>query len=460
MSDYVTLKQRIEADGIEFVDFRVTDLVGRLRHLTIPAARFSESLLDDGVGFDGSNYGFRGVSGSDMLLKPDLATAYVEEREGERILTLLADVYEAESRQPAAVDPRGVARRAAAYLRESGIADDVFVSPEFEFYVFSSIECANDGAETRVQIGSVEVCENVWEAGRGEGAYSAYHAPLPQDRLFSMRCEISREIERAGIAVKYHHHEVGSYGQQEIELGFGPLMEMADAALIVKSLVRNVVSEMGYTATFLPKPMFGEAGSGMHLHQYLVKGGKNLFVGTGRLSDLALKYVGGLLVHGRSLMGLTNPSTNSYRRLVPGYEAPVHLVYGAANRSAAVRIPTYATGENVRIELRTMDATCNPYLAFAGILMAGIDGIVSDRHAERLGLGPFDNDLYEQGAGEEAPHGLGEAIDALEGDSEYLFAGDVFTQDGLAQWMRQKRREAASVASRPHPYEFPLYYDL
>jgi len=460
MTDYATLKQRIEADGIEFVDFRVADLVGRFRHLTVPAARFTETLLKDGVGFDGSNFGFRGVHGSDMVLKPDLSTAYVEERDGEAILTLLCDVYEADTREPAAVDPRGVARRAVGYLRERGIADDVLVSPEFEFYVFSSIDC-DDGADaTGVRIDPVRGCENLWKTARGDAAYSAYHAPLPQDRMFAIRCEISREIERIGIPVKYHHHEVGPYGQQEIELGFAPLVEMADAALIVKSLVRNVVAEMGYTATFLPKPLFGEAGNGMHLHQYLVRGGKNLFTASDGLSDLALLYIGGLLVHGRSLMGLTNPSTNSYRRLVPGYEAPVHLVFGAGNRSAAVRIPTYATDENVRIELRTMDAACNPYLAFAAILMAGMDGIVAERHAARLGLGPFDNDLYENGAGEEAPHSLSEAMDALQGDQEFLLAGGVFSQDGLEQWTQQKRREAAAVASRPHPYEFSLYYDL
>jgi len=423
MTDFSALRGRIDDEGIEFVDFRVTDLTGRFRHVTVPADRFTKSLVSDGVGFDGSNYGYRGIGGSDMVLIPDLSTAYLEERDGERILTLIGDVCEARTCRPADGDPRRVAAAAIRYLRERGVADDLVVSPEFEFYVFDQVRYELSDRRCCLEISPAEG----WD--RSDRGTSAYHSPLPEDRLFSLRCEITRQIEAAGIDVKYHHHEVGRLGQHEIELGFASLPRMADTVLIVKSLVRNVASELGFTATFLPKPLHNEAGSGMHLHQYLVKGDENLFKGKeGGLSDLALCYVGGILTHGRSLMGLTNPSTNSYKRLVPGYEAPVNLVFGSGNRSAAVRVPTYASGDKTRIELRTMDATCNPYLAFAAILMAGIDGIDNDQNASRLG--------------------------------HYLLKGGVFSEELLERWIALKREEASIIADRPHPHEFALYYDL
>jgi len=391
-----------------------------------------------------------------MVLIPDLSTAYLEERDGERILTLIGDVCEARTCRPADGDPRRVAAAAIRYLRERGVADDLVVSPEFEFYVFDQVRYELSDRRCCLEISPAEG----WD--RSDRGTSAYHSPLPEDRLFSLRCEITRQIEAAGIDVKYHHHEVGRLGQHEIELGFASLPRMADTVLIVKSLVRNVASELGFTATFLPKPLHNEAGSGMHLHQYLVKGDENLFKGKeGGLSDLALCYVGGILTHGRSLMGLTNPSTNSYKRLVPGYEAPVNLVFGSGNRSAAVRVPTYASGDKTRIELRTMDATCNPYLAFAAILMAGIDGIDNDQNASRLGLGPYDDtDLYANGSGEVAPRALFEALAALEEDHDYLLKGGVFSEELLERWIALKREEASIIADRPHPHEFALYYDL
>ena len=456
MTDYDGLRGLIDEEGIEFVDFRVTDLTGRFRHVTIPVDRFTESLVNEGVGFDGSNYGYRGIGGSDMVLLPDLSTAYIEERDGEKILTLIGDVCEAKTRRPAEGDPRRIAAAAVSYLRERGIADDLMVSPEFEFYVFAEVRYELSDRGCYLEISPAEGDD------RAEGGLSAYHLPLPEDRLFSLRCEITRQIEAAGIKVKYHHHEVGRLGQHEIELGFESLSRMADAVLIVKSIVRNVASELGLTATFLPKPLHNEAGNGMHLHQYLVKGDENLFEEKeGGLSDLALCYVGGILTHGRSLMGLTNPSTNSYRRLVPGYEAPVNLVFGSGNRSAAIRVPTYASGDKTRIELRTVDATCNPYLAFAAILMAGIDGIDNGLDAKRLGFGPYDEtDLYEDGTGERAPRSLLEALTALEEDHDYLLKGGVFSEELLEHWIASKQEEAAIIADRPHPHEFALYYDL
>ncbi len=458
MTDYASLKHQIDEGGIAFVDFRIADFAGRFRHLTIPSARFTPQLIAEGLGFDGSNYGYRAVAGSDMVLIPDLASAYVEERGGEKVLSVIADIHDAETRQPATIDPRGIASSAIDYARTAGIADDVRVSPEFEFYVFDDVFYDTENGTSCIEIQPAEACDH--RRGIGNTPQSAYHAPLHQDRLFDFRCDVARQIEQAGIPVKYHHHEVGAFGQQEIELGFDSLVRMADATFIVKSLVHNTAVERGLTATFLPKPMHGEAGNGMHLHQYMVKNGENVFAADDGLSELALCYVGGLLKHGRSLMAWTNPSTNSFRRLVPGFEAPVHLVFGSANRTAAVRVPAYARGDKRRIELRTMDATCNPYLAYAAIVMAGIDGIERGLNAKDLGFGPFETDLYEKNHGEAAPRSLGEALDCLEEDHAYLRRGDVFSEEEIEHWIRTKRADVEALAQRPHPHEYVMYYDL
>jgi len=457
--DYPELKRILDEEAIEFVDLRVVDLLGRLRHVTLPASRFTEDLLKRGVGFDGSNYRYRKVAGSDLIVHPDLSTAYVEERDGERILSVIGDIHDAVTGKPSPNDPRGIAKRVERLMVESGIADEVRVGPELEFYVFDDAAYGCEPTRTFAEVFPAEGLQH--DERPAATPLSAYHWPLPEDRLFGLRCEMARQLDAAGIPVKYHHHEVGPFGQHEIELSFGGLLRMADATLLSKAIVRNVAAEAGFSATFLPKPLFGQAGSGLHLHQYLVKGGKNLFGAGDGLSELALAYVGGLLTHGASLMGLTNPTTNSYRRLVPGYEAPVHLVYGAGNRSAAVRVPTYAKGNEVRIELRTMDATCNPYLAFAAILLAGLDGVKRGLDAKKLGLGPFDCDLHEPGQMDrDAPHTLEDALRALADDHAYLTAGGVFSEEDIAHWIAVKEEEAADVASRPHPREFELAYDL
>lgn len=459
MADYVSLKKLIDEQGIEFVDFRVADFVGRLRHLTIPAIRFTPELIAEGLGFDGSNYGYRAVAGSDMVLIPDLSTAYIEERDGTRVMSLISDIRDAETGEAAAIDPRGIASAAIEQMKRENMADDLLVSPEFEFYVFDHVLYDTENGNSCVEIEPAEGVDH--RMGMGQTALSAYHAPLHQDRLFGFRCDVTQSIEAAGIPVKYHHHEVGAYGQQEIELGFDSLIRMADATLIIKSLIHTLAVDYELTATFLPKPIFGEAGNGMHLHQYMVKDGRNLFQGEDGLSDLALCYVGGLLKHGRSLMAWTNPSTNSFRRLVPGFEAPIHLVYGAANRTAAVRVPAYARGDKRRIELRTMDATCNPYLAFAAILMAGMDGIRNGWNAAEMKLGPFEKDMYEHAHMSQAtPRTLGEALDCLAEDHDYLLAGGVFSEAEVEHWIRTKQAEIEAVAQRPHPHEFVLYYDL
>ena len=461
MTDYAAFAQRLVDEGIAFVDVRAVDLPGRFRHVTIPAARFTREIAEGGVGFDGSNYGYRGVAHSDMVLLPDLSTAHVDVHEGEKILAVIGDVVEATSRTAASIDPRAIARRAEDHLRATGIADGALVSPEFEFYVFERALFDSDPGRFFAEVVPAEGREHRERPGIGPVTSSGYHAPLPQDRLFALRNEMVRQIEAAGIQVKYHHHEVGPFGQHEIELTFAGLLRMADATLVVKNIVRTVATRAGLTATFLPKPLFGEAGNGMHLHQYLVKDGRNLFRGPDGLSELALCYVGGLLTHGRSLMGLTNPTTNSYRRLVPGYEAPVYMVFGEGNRSAAVRVPSYARAEDLRIELRTMDATCNPYLAYAAILMAGLDGIQRGLNASDLGLGPTGADCYTAaGPAQPGPRNLDEALDALAADHAYLLAGDVFAAEDIAHWIGVKQAESAAIAARPHPHEFTLYYDL
>lgn len=457
MAEFAEHRQRIEDHRIEFVDFRVVDLSGRWRHITIPATRFTDKLLKEGIGFDASNFGYRGVAGSDMVLLPDLDTAFLEERDGEKILVFVADIYDAASHERAALDPRGVAQAAVRTMRSQGVADEALVSPEFEFYVFEAVHFASGVGNSYIEIEACEGAEFRDSPEPWQGAGSAYHSPLPGDRLFGLRCEVARRAAAAGVDVKYHHHEVGPFGQHEIELGFAPLVTMADTTLLMKTLVRSAADEVGLTATFLPKPMAGQAGSGMHLHQYLVKAGTNRFKGTDGLSDLAYAYIAGLLVHGRSLMGLTNPSTNSYRRLVPGYEAPISFTFGSANRTAAVRIPTYARGDDMRMELRTMDATCNPYLAFSAILLAGLDGIARKLDARVLGFGPAEAAAHDA-PGEGAPKSLDEALDALEADHDYLLRGG-FTEQGLEAWVRAKRQEAAAVALQPHPHEFTLYYD-
>ena len=461
MTDFRSLRERIEAEQIQFIDFRVVDLVGHFRHISIPIARFTEELIDRGVGFDGSNYGYRQIEGSDMVLIPDFSTAYVEERDGERILTLIGDICDAETHLPARNAPRGIAQRAVQYLAQSGIADEAVVSPEFEFYVFDEALFESGTGRICAKLIPFEGREHCDRPGVKTSGTSAYHAPLPQDRLFLLRNEICRQLEEAGVPVKYHHHEVGAFGQQEIEIGFAPLLRMADITLMTKSIVRNVASEAGLTATFLPKPLFCEAGNGMHLHQFLRKNGANIFAGDDGISEIARCYIGGILTHGKSLMAFTNPSTNSYRRLVPGYEAPVHLVYGKANRSAAIRIPAYAKGSDTRIELRTLDATCNPYLTYAAILLAGIDGIQRGLDADDLEMGPYDSALPEERMREQdTARSLDEALAALSDDHGYLLAEDIFSEQDIEHWMCVKRMEQEAVALRPHPHEFTLYYDL
>lgn len=455
MGNYYALKELISKEGIEFVDFKIVDLIGRWRHITVPAGRFTLGLMKTGLAFDGSNFGYASVEGSDMLVIPDLDTAAIASYDGEMVLSIISDIHMAGGKGPFIGDPRGVARRAEKHLVAEGIAETALISPEFEFYVFSQVEYNNGASESHYTLTPLN---------KGS-EYSFYHICPPEDQLFALRNEICRQLEKLEIPIKYHHHEVGPLGQLEIELGFDRLIKMADSTLIIKNIVRNIAAEAGLTATFMPKPIFGENGNGMHIHQYLANDGKSIFEEKGGLSETALCYIGGILSHGRSLSGLTNPSTNSYCRLVPGYEAPVSLAFGEGNRSAAIRIPGYTTPEERRIELRTVDATCNPYLAYAGMLMAGIDGIKRSLNATELGFGPHNHDLYNLSTEAtkefvQVPADLGEALSALEDDHDYLTAGGVFGGAQIARWIEVKREEERQLRRRPHPYEFPLYYNL
>jgi glutamine synthetase len=450
-----SLRERISKEGIEFVDLRVVDLVGRWRHVTIPAERFAEPLMEQGVAFDASNLGYAGVEGSDLVLHPDLETAAVIQQDGHPLMSVICNIHVPQTGERFSGDPRAVAARAVEYLRAEGIAESVLMSPEFEFYVFREACFCSDPCEASY----------VLEPLNANAERSFYHVCPPEDRLFELRNEICRRLRECGIGVKYHHHEVGAYGQVEIELSFQGLIEAADITLIVKNVARSAAAESGLVATFLPKPIFGENGNGLHVHQFLARDGVSLFEDDGELSELGLRYIGGVLTHGPSLCALTNPSTNSYRRLVPGYEAPVWFTFGEGNRSAAVRIPSYSSARERRMELRTGDATCNPYLAYAAMLLAGIDGIRRGLNAAELGFGPHNQNLYvippeAKSRLEAAPVNLEDALTCLEEDHEYLLAGGAFSADQIDHWIQVKRHEAQDVRNHPHPYEFPLYFDL
>jgi len=445
---------QITRSGAQFVDLKIVDLVGRWRHITIPARRLNQRLSETGVAFDGSNFGYAGIAGSDLTMIPDLTT-YSEETINERIIgSLICNICLSDG-TPYPGDPRQIAARAEAFVSDEGVADAVRLSPEFEFYVFedATFSCSPCSTESRI----------LPLNHRGEISY--YHICPPEDRLFALRNEVCTQLESLGIDVKYHHHEVGPMGQAEIELGFAGLLEMADATVRIKNVIRTAAKNAGLTATFMPKPIPDQAGSGLHVHQFLVQGGGSLFEDHGGLSETALWYVGGILSHGPGLMGLTNPSTNSYRRLVPGYEAPVSFTFGEGNRSAAIRVPMYASAAERRIELRTVDATCNPYVAYAAMVMAGVDGILNKRHATDLGFGPHSCDLFslpkeQRDKIPSAPADLSHALDALASDHEYLLAGNVFPDRFVEKWIEVKSEEIRRVQRWPHPREFTMYYDL
>ncbi len=466
------VRQLAKEAGVKIVDLRFVDLPGVWQHFSIPAEDLSEDLFEEGIGFDGSSIrGFQMIHESDMLLIADPDTAYVDPTLEVRTLSLACNVLDPVTRQPYSRDPRYIAQKAEIYLKGTGIADTSYWGPELEFYIFDDVRY-----DQNAQCGYyfIDSHEGVWNTGRQEGPNLGYkirhkegYFPVPpSDTLQDIRSEIILQMKAVGVDVEVHHHEVGTAGQGEIDMRFTTLTKMADSVMYYKYIIRNVARKHGKTATFMPKPLFGDNGSGMHTHQSLWKGGTNIFWdegGYGKVSQTGMYYIGGLLKHAPALLAFCAPTTNSYRRLVPGYEAPVNLAYSQRNRSAAVRIPVYSKSpKSKRIEFRCPDPSTNPYLCFAAQLMAGLDGIQN-----RIDPGePIDKDLYDLEPEEAAkikstPGSLGEVLDALEKDHDWLLKGDVFTPDVIDTWITYKReRELAQVNLRPVPYEFFLYFDL
>jgi len=462
----------ISDEKVEYIDIRFCDLPGVMQHLTVPAAT-AASLLEDGAAFDGSSVrGFQAINESDMALLADSATAVLDPFRKHKTLNINFFVHDPITGEPYSRDPRNIARKAEEYIAASGVADTAFMAPEAEFYIFDSIRFGSDPHETFHHIDSVE---GWWNTGRDEPGgnlgykvnYKGGYFPVPPvDHYADLRADIVTNMTAMGFEVEREHHEVGTAGQAEINYKFNTLLHAADELMLFKYIVKNTAWQYGKTATFMPKPLFGDNGSGMHVHQSLWKDGQPLFhdeSGYGGLSDTARYYVGGLLHHAPSLLAFTNPTVNSYHRLVPGFEAPVNLVYSARNRSACIRVPLSGNNPKAkRIEFRCPDSSGNPYLAFSAQLMAGMDGIKNKIEPPA----PIDKDLYELPPEEakdiaQVPGSLGAVIDRLEEDHEYLLEGGVFTPDLIETWIDLKRNtEIDPLRLRPHPYEFALYYDV
>ncbi len=461
----------IQDEGVEMVDVRFCDLPGIMQHFTVPVSSFDQSVFDTGLNFDGSSIrGFQAIHESDMSLFPDPTTAYLDPFRAQKTLIVNFFIHDPLTGEPYSRDPRNIARKAQAYLQSTGIGDTAYFAPEAEFYVFDSVRFATAQNEGFYHIDSEA---GAWNSGsevnnRGyKVKYKGGYFPVaPYDHFGDFRDEIVVELERAGLVVERAHHEVGTAGQAEINWRFDELLQSADAVMKFKYMVKNVAWRNGKTATFMPKPIFGDNGSGMHCHQSIWNGGEPLFydeAGYAGLSDMARYYIGGLLKHAPSLLAFTNPTVNSYHRLVPGFEAPVNLVYSQRNRSASVRIPiTGANPKAKRIEFRCPDPSANPYLAFSAMLLAGVDGIRNKIEPPQ----PIDKDLYELPPDEHAevdqvPATLGAVLDSLEADHEFLLEGGVFTADLIETWIDYKREnEIQPIALRPHPHEFELYYDI
>jgi glutamine synthetase len=457
--------------GTLMVDLRFVDLPGQSQHFSIPVKELTEDLFIDGIGFDGSSIrGFQHIHESDMLLMPDPATAFVDPTLEVPTLVVTCDVAQPGSREPYSRDPRYIGRKAERFLAQSGIATTSFWGPEIEFYIFDSLRFDQAGHRGFYEIDSVE---GIWNSG-SNGTANLAHRPRPKEGYFpvppldkfqDLRSHMVLALQAAGIDVEVQHHEVGGPGQAEIDIRYGTLVETADKVLRYKYIVRQTAARAEHVVTFMPKPLYGDNGSGMHTHQSLWQDGTNLFFdanGYALLSDTARWYIGGLLKHAHAVLAFAAPTTNSYRRLVPGYEAPINLVYSQRNRSACVRIPTYFTTPAARrLEFRSPDPTCNPYLSFSAQLMAGLDGVINRIEPPA----PLDKDIYELPDEEKqgiagTPGSLEEALDALAADHEFLYRGDVFTPDVIEMHLAIKRESAKQVALRPHPYEFYLYSEL
>ncbi len=463
----------IKENDIKMVDFKMVDINGQYRHVTIPANNFSEKTMKNGIGFDASNYGYAVVEKSDMVFIPDPDTAVIDPfcQIATLSMTGNAMIIDNPENRPLAQYPRNIVLAAEQYMRDEGIADTMKILPEFEFYLFNDV--AWEVQPNSIGM-SVDATQAHWNSGvEGTGTVVAkqknYHIAKPFDVSYEARSEMCMLIEDAGISLNYHHPEVGAAGQFEIEPELGEMSKMADATMMIKYIIHNVAKKYGMSATFMPKPVMGEAGNGMHVHMLLLKDGKPVFSddnGYSNLSREAHYFMGGLLKHIASLCAITNPSTNSFKRLVPGFEAPVTVGYATSNRSAVIRIPAYAKSPELRrFELRNPGATCNPYFCYAAILMAGIDGIKNKIDPHENGWGPYDMNLFHLSDEEKAklkhlPTSLEEALDALEKDHDYLTAGGVFPETLLNNFIKAKRAECRELANIPHPAEFDKYYNL
>jgi glutamine synthetase len=470
--NYQELVRFIKDNKIEFVDYKFVDVPGIWQHVTDPIKQLSEDSFISGIPFDGSSIrGFQEIHESDMLLVPDIKSAFLDPFTDDPTLSLICNVKDPVNQQLYSRDPRYIGQKALRYLQTTGVADTAYFGPELEFYIFDDIRFEQTYNKGFYYIDSIE---GRWNSGNGDNPNLGYkprykegYFPLPPtDHYQNLRAKMTKTLMQVGVDVEKHHHEVGSGGQGEIGMRFNTLVPMADDVMKYKYVLKNVALRAGKTVTFMPKPLFMDNGSGMHTHQSLWKGGRNLFFDAEQyagLSMLGRHYTGGILRHASSLLAFCAPTTNSYRRLVPGYEAPINLVYSMRNRSAGVRIPVYSRSENAkRIEVRFPDPSCNPYLAFASMLMAGLDGIEKQIEPPP----PVDKDIYELEEDERAdirstPGSLEESIEALEDDHEYLMKGGVFTEDLLETWISyKKKREIDFVRLRPHPAEFDLYYDV
>ena len=467
--DVIDLAREKEA---KVVDIRFTDLVGQTQHFSIPATALDEDKFESGLPFDGSSIrGFKAINESDMILIPDPNTAFIDPFMDVTTLNITCDIEDPITREIYNRDPRQVAKMAERYLQSTGIADTAFFGPEAEFYIFNDVRYDQTSHSGFYYVDSDE---GIWNTGRDEKPNLGYKIPYkrgyfpvpPNDSLQDLRTEMMLNLIEAGIEVEMQHHEVGTAGQAEIDMKFNTLLRMADDLQKYKYIIKNTAVQNGYTVTFMPKPLFQDNGSGMHVHQSLWKDGQPLFFdekGYGSLSEMAVHYIGGILRHAPALMAFCAPTTNSYRRLVPGYEAPINLVYSARNRSACVRIPMVSKSPKAkRVEFRAPDPAANPYLAFSAMLMAGLDGIENKIQPPA----PVDKDIYEMPAEEkkdiaQTPGTLEESLNALERDHEFLLKGGVFSPDLIETYIEFKReQEFKQIALRPHPFEFMLYYDI
>ncbi|OPX27172.1 MAG: type I glutamate--ammonia ligase [Candidatus Cloacimonas sp. 4484_140] len=466
----VEVKRFIKDKELKFASFYVPDIEGRLRNVTIPAKNFTGKLLQNGIGFDASNFGFANVESSDMIFKPDMSSAFIDPVDPEsKILYFFCDVFDAHTGESFSQDLRHIIQKALKTLTAEGIADEMQVLIELEFNIIDELFSIMSTREVSYRLASSEMAsppsgEEIYRLAPNRG----YHRSEPNDHFFKIRNEIVLALQELGIGVKYHHHEVGT-SQAEIEFKFGPIEKSTDATVLAKNISHRIAKKHGKIISFLPKIIPGEAGNGMHIHMFLKKDGKNIFNdpnGLYKLSKTALYFIGGILSHSASLSALTNPTSNSYRRLVAGLEAPSKAVFAEGNRSAAIRIPAYVKDpEKRRFEFRPTDATCNPYLAFAALIMAGIDGVRKKIDPIEKGFGPLESNLYKLSAEElmkipSFPDTLEFALHSLKHDNDYLTYGNVLPTDLLLKWIRIKRKDLDEMRKIPHPWEIARYYDL